>query len=179
MLAGVAIVALLIMILAYVMSRSTDDTGCDVPALPTHAAPRFRASMDGATERAMERALAVLDKPEPLRVDGDGSFGQPIVGESYYLDTFENLFGPRKARGVKRAMPAELVCEADNEHDPLAVSVRLDGGIVGHLSREDARLFRAKYDGRDVECDAQIRGGWDSGDGDEGDYGVMLDLALE
>jgi len=116
------------------------------------------------------------------RISGPDKFAFEVMGESYYLKSFERLFGPRQARGIDEERTAHLVLDDANPHDNQAVRVEIEGHQVGHLSRADARQFRAaviaggliQY--RRFSCAAAIRGGWDNGDGDKGHYGVRLDL---
>jgi hypothetical protein len=107
-----------------------------------------------------------------------------IVGESRYLETFIELCGARGEHGVNLDAVARVECENHNRYDPLAVVVKIDDRVVGYLSRLDARLFRAAMDrcqrsGDSITCQARIRGGWDNGCGDTGDYGVTLALDIE
>ena len=81
-------------------------------------------------------------------------------------------------------MEAQLVLENDNPHDSMAVRVDIQGQTVGYLSREHARQYRrqlerAGYPSTDAYCNARIRGGWDRGEGDQGQYGVFLDLPID
>jgi hypothetical protein len=59
--------------------------------------------------------------------------------------------------------------------------VEIDGHIVGHLSRENARQYRNKlkeagHPRITASCRAIIVGGWDRGGSDRGHFGVRLDL---
>lgn len=122
---------------------------------------RASTPMDGVTERAMQRALAVLDKPEPLRVDGDGAFEQPIVGESYYLDMFGEIVRRRitsieftrplllaqlHGAGLARlGITASATAGADYAH---ARQLALD--LWSHPSPLDGVLYRARHDDEHV-----------------------------
>ena len=79
---------------------------------------------------------------------------------------------------------AILIHDDRNPYDNKAIAVSVEGEIVGYLSREHARQFRklmaeAGGAGRPAVCDALIVGGWNRGGGDEGHYGVRLDLPME
>src|SRR5882724_1380674 len=115
---------------------------------------------------------------------GSGEFALPIVGESYYQEALEAICGPRSEEGEDRPVEVRLILENDNPHDSMAVRVDIPGQTVGHLSRDHARQYRkqlerAGYASTDAYCDARIRGGWDRGDGDQGHYGVYLDLPMD
>lgn len=77
--------------------------------------------------------LHVLDGPEDLEV----------VGESYYQETLWQLTGERPGLDrVRVQITARLIADSDNQYDPYAVSVWIDGSKVGHLSRGDAARYR-------------------------------------
>ena len=120
---------------------------------------------------------------------GNGRFDFPIVGESYYQENLDLLAGPKEPEGCDLDCLAALVFHDENPHDSQAVAVFIvhaDGKItmVGHLARADARTYRqavADTGGPDPQgmlCRATVVGGWDDGFGDEGHYGVRLDLRL-
>ena len=112
----------------------------------------------------------------------NGGSEQAVVGESYYQDALSGICGGKTEDGHNHACLAALVREPDNEYDEHAVAVYIDGLQVGYLPRQDARsygpvlrkLAKSKHLGA---CDAQIKGGWDRGNGDEGSFGVTLFLA--
>lgn len=122
--------------------------------------------------------------PNPFRgLDGDGSFETPVVGESYRQDVLEALCGGKTDESVELEFEADLILEDDNPHDPNAVRVEIQGRHVGYLARPDAPQFRrllAKMSGsldvRAARVPAMIRGGWDRGPGNQGYYGVWLDI---
>lgn len=115
------------------------------------------------------------------RIHGDGEFSFDIVGESYYQSNLLTIAGPKTEDGVEIECTARLVPEPDNPHDKNAVSVQINGLKVGHLSRVDALSWniaaeRQGMHGDVVEVDAIIVGGWKRANGDEGHFGVKLDL---
>lgn len=118
--------------------------------------------------------------PRRIKLDGDGSYSQEIVGESFYQSALEQIAGPKTEGGKELLCVAVLICESDNPHDENAVAVTINGKKVGHLSRDDAVSWRRMLKKRlgclpEVELDAVIVGGWDDGIS-EGHYGVKLDL---
>ena len=66
-----------------------------------------------------------------------------VVGESHYQGNLWSIVGcePTDAR-VRCPCVAVLVAETDNQYDPNAISVRVNGLQVGHLSRDDAAEYR-------------------------------------
>lgn len=111
----------------------------------------------------------------PAAVD-DRRFYVNVVGESHYQENLALICGKRTEDGVHVITEALLVPEADNPYDPNAVRVEIKGLQVGHLAREAAVAYRQLgLDGK-RSYPALITGGWDRGDGDEGGYGVKLDL---
>ncbi|WP_164887553.1 HIRAN domain-containing protein [Paenirhodobacter populi] len=119
--------------------------------------------------------------PKIRKLEGDGSYDFDIVGESYYQDALAAIAGPKTEGGVEHVCTARLVPEPSNPHDPNAVAVHIGGRKVGHLSRLAAAhwvgmLSRTGSAGVTLEADAMIIGGWKRPNGDEGHYGVKLDI---
>jgi hypothetical protein len=119
-----------------------------------------------------------------LRLSGDGRFHVSVVGESNYRREFQRIFGPPTTDGIDQECDALLWFEDDNPFDDHAVRVDIEGQTVGYLSREDARRYRiwlsAQPRPNDARCcRALVRGGWDRGLEDVGDYGVCLDLPVD
>lgn len=106
----------------------------------------------------------------------------PVVGESQYQQALSRICGGKSIDGHHRGCLAALVREPHNEYDRHAVAVQIDAQKVGYLSRDDARAYgplleRLASEGCVGACDAEIRGGWNRGGGDEGHFGVVLFLA--
>lgn len=119
-----------------------------------------------------------------LDLRGDGRYHVDVVGESRYLESFERTFGRRTADGIDEECDAELVLEDDNPVDDQAVRVEIKGSTIGYLSREHARTYRTwlgvRADAQPrARCRALVRGGWDRGAGDTGNYGVSLDTPID
>jgi hypothetical protein len=123
------------------------------------------------------------DVPMLTVLAGGGEFALAVVGESFYRGNFERLCG-RTPDGVDNfAVTAVLVCESDNAHHSEAVRIDIGGLAVGHLTRAKARTYRARLGDHGLgngpwACQGVIRGGWDRGGDDRGDYGIWLDLDL-
>ena len=64
-----------------------------------------------------------------------------VVGESHYQDALRAITGSDGRGVVRHECEAALVPEPDNPHDPNAVMVRIDGRLVGYLSRADAVAY--------------------------------------
>lgn len=105
-----------------------------------------------------------------------------VVGEGSYQASLRTLGGRRGPDGPENTeFVASLVREPTNRYDENAISVRVEGRLVGYLSREDAIRYRPVVDwatARDhvIACDARLTGGWDNGHGDEGSIGIILHL---
>lgn len=112
-----------------------------------------------------------------------GAYEFDIVGESHHQATLANLCGGKCEDGHKFDTDALLVPYC-NSHDPHAVAVLMgECELVGHLSRMDARklriaLKRMKLGGCSLKVPGRIVGGWNRGNGDEGHFGVKLDLPV-
>ena len=109
-------------------------------------------------------------------------FSVDVVGESHYQSNLEAICGERTPEGEDRTVDAALVLDDSNPVDDQAVRVEIESKVVGYLSREDARGFRAMLSqqgqaGIAFPCRAHIAGGWDRGGGNVGNYGVKLDLS--
>lgn len=131
---------------------------------------------ESRTERPGPRTFKV----EAIKLRGGSEV--PIVGESHYQHALSRICGGKSHDGHHRGCIAALVREPDNEYDRHAVAVQIDAEKVGYLSRDDAKAYapvldRLAGDGCVGACDAEIRGGWNRGGGDEGHFGVMLFLA--
>ncbi len=104
-----------------------------------------------------------------------------VVGESNYQDALWQIVGGRRPDHVRHETHAILMPDPENRYDPNAIEVRIDGMLVGHLSREDAAAYRPGLlrlmemsATRFVALDATIVGGGPRADG-RGFLGVFLD----
>jgi hypothetical protein len=119
-------------------------------------------------------------KPDFI-INGPGLFNVNAVGESNYQKELLNIHGPKKARGTNLIIDAVLVLENTNRYDKNAVLISINGLKIGYLSKENAIEYRKilislNQANSNAGCKAQIVGGWDDGKGDEGFFGVKLDL---
>ncbi len=91
----------------------------------------LEAVLHGGQQQSLEAVL--LGGDELLKV----------VGESFYQEALWAIVGGRTRDLVHEDVIAILVPEADNPFDENAISVWVYLKLVGHLSREDAALYRA------------------------------------
>jgi hypothetical protein len=103
-----------------------------------------------------------------------------VVGEGSYQANLRTLGGRSGPDGpANTAFVAGLVRDPANRYDENAIAVRIDGRLVGYLSREDAIRYRpvvewAAAQDHIIACDARLTGGWDNGRGDQGHTGAIL-----
>lgn len=107
----------------------------------------------GLVQRILDRRRRPADGVAALHVSPGGMpsagvrmFGGrhdlEIVGESFCQDALWRIVGGRRTEPVRVEIHAVLLAETDNQYDPNAISVWIDGLKVGHLSREDAAVYR-------------------------------------
>ncbi|MEH0058781.1 HIRAN domain-containing protein [Auritidibacter ignavus] len=86
-----------------------------------------------------------------------------VVGTYYHTKNIASILGfPPRSKYIHETLPFLLVPEPDNPHDPMAISVRNQGKLLGYLSREDARkyapeLHRLAASGYALEIRGDIR----------------------
>ena len=133
------------------------------------------------------------DWPPPRLIDPGDATTTPtflpdhrvdVVGESAHQDELLALTGGRRTwAGARQRVLAHLELDDGDPDDPNAVSVTVEGWVVGHLSRRDAARYRPVIQAAIAEnglatCLAEIRGGWQRDRGDVGRFGVILFLPL-
>jgi hypothetical protein len=111
---------------------------------------------------------------------GTGVYDFDIVGESHYQDALEKLAGGKTADGANLKCVAFIAPEPENPEDENAVVVTIERRKVGYLGREHSKAILRRLEQlkvpKGVSCRALICGGWDRGCGDEGEFGVKLDM---
>lgn len=65
-----------------------------------------------------------------------------VVGESHYQENLWSIVGGRTLEPVRYETHAILVPDPQNRYDGNAIEVRIEGLLVGHLSRADAAAYR-------------------------------------
>lgn len=110
-----------------------------------------------------------------------GDEGLEVVGESHYQDALWRIVGGRRLEPVRHPIEAVLELEPHNVYDGNAICVRIEGEVVGYLSRDDAAAYREGLvrlieasSSRLVALEGQIVGGGPRGNG-IGFLGVFLD----
>lgn len=105
-----------------------------------------------------------------------------VVGESYRQEELWRIVGGLRADYVRFDVHAVLVPDPANPHDPNAIEVRIDGTLVGYLSRQDAAHYRPgvlrvmkENRGQFVALHGVICGGGPREDARIGFLGVFLD----
>jgi hypothetical protein len=82
-------------------------------------------------------------------LEGDGTFKQHVVGESFYKDALAALVkgATREQMQVGRIEKlAVLMPEPANQYDPRAIAVVIDGKKVGHVPKPDLDLIHEVID---------------------------------
>lgn len=94
-----------------------------------------------------------------------------IVGSSYYQDAVRQCYFDPKSyrRGKSIFIDVVLTLEDGNPYDNQAVAVVSEHGIIGHLRKGNARLYREDY-GKDLSVRAKIY----SSNGEI--FGIWVDL---
>jgi hypothetical protein len=111
-----------------------------------------------------------------VELEGPGTFAVDVVGVSRRQDVLERAVAEQGA-----IVEANLILEDENPHDSEAVAVQIGGELVGYLSREKARLYRADLAAAGaprvtVRCKAKIVGGFETARGERAHFGLRLDL---
>lgn len=168
----IAIGALVVVIVLLLITRS--QRPAEVTPAPAPRRARRPARAAAPSRDSLVLPDNALELPRGQRVD--------VVGESLRREAFDAYFGPRTEDGVRATVTVTLVHERTNAYDPNAVAVHLDGRMIGYIGRQGAAalapvLDRIEAAGRVPYARASVRGGWDRGDGDEGEYGMTLDIA--
>ena len=132
--------------------------------------------------------MGILDKlrgkaggSEPTTVLFNGGRVVRAVGESNYQPAYEKLCGPKTEDGHVQRLTVTLTPEPNNQYDPNAVAVTIEGHKLAHLAKAQAKeyqplLLELARKGIEAQCAAVIRGGWIRGS-DEGSYGLVLALS--
>jgi hypothetical protein len=129
--------------------------------------------------RTQPIAPAHLETTEATLYSGHDTL--EVVGESHYQVALWQIVGGRRPDPVRHEVDAVIVPDPSNRYDPNAIEVRIDGSLVGYLSREDAAAYRPGLlrlietsANRIVALHAVIVGGGPRPDG-IGYLGVFLD----
>lgn len=116
-----------------------------------------------------------------IEITGPGAFAVDVVGVSRRQDTLAGIVERHGRNGRTVTIDALLIPEDANPHDANAIRVEIDGALIGYLSRDNARRYRADLGaagsaGATVRCKARIVGGFETSGGERAHFGVRLDL---
>ncbi len=103
---------------------------------------------------------------------GDGRHEHDVVGESFYMDALRQIMADAEedcSDWLRLETVAHMVPVSYNRHDANAVEIRISGKHVGHLSRDNAKAYRAKHGNVSMTINALIVGKDDT-------FGVKLDI---
>lgn len=138
--------------------------------------PRFLTRLLGTRD---DSAVA---RPASSAVLLAGDETLEVVGESHRQEALWRIVGGLRAGYVRFDVHAVLVPDPQNEFDPNAVEVRIDGILIGYLSREDAGHYRPgllrimqAHGGQFVALHGVVCGGGPREDARIGFLGVFLD----
>lgn len=128
--------------------------------LGRNRSPSLRSTDDTESDPGESSSIQVT-----ARVFG-GSETLEVVGESYRQDALWRIVGDEPGTEVRSFVHALLYPETSNPHDANAISVQVDGDLVGYLSREDAAIYRpglialmAQQEGKYIALEGWIIGG--------------------
>lgn len=121
---------------------------------------------------------------ESVFVQGNGQYDLETVSESHLQKYLEALCGGYSIKGSKQEVVTKLHYENGNPSDKYAIRVVVNGGTVGYLLSEKARLYRKKIekagqDGIIVSCKARIVGGKKAWLFKKTKFHVWIDLPIE
>lgn len=139
--------------------------------------PLLDASWEEPTVRWLLRWFR-RTKQHPSSAERTGRFRIAVRGESRYQEALRAIAGSGELP-VRKEVRARLVPEPSNPYDYNAIQVRIEGRLVGYLSREDARAYApafARRENRPITCPAVIVGGGSTKDGWRKSFGVWLAL---
>jgi hypothetical protein len=145
--------------------------------------PTGRPALAPPQQQSLEAILhdGQQESLEAVLLDGDELLN--VVGESHYQEELWAIVGGRRRDPVRDDVIAILLPEVDNPVDENAISVWVYLKLVGHLSREDAVLYRegllrliAEKDNRPIALRGRIVGRGEIEEEDRIGYlGVFLD----
>lgn len=116
-----------------------------------------------------------------IELQGPGDFALEVVGVSRRQDVLADIVERHGRSGRTLTIDALLILEDTNPHDANAVRVEIGGALIGYLSRDNARRYRADLIAAGtpqatVQCKARIVGGFETSTGERASFGVRLDL---
>jgi hypothetical protein len=154
----------------------------DPPNVPPEDLGLQRIESRGHPDRYYYRNPIPPPLPDYPCIKGDGLFTYHIFGASLYQQQLERIAGGRREVAVYFRVNAVLSSEPENPYDKNAIQILVNGEKVGYVRREDNVSLRAQLNAvgitGDVQCRAEIAGGWNRGGRDLGDFGLRLDITF-
>ena len=133
-----------------------------------------------AATPGVKYALALPAAAPACHWEDGGRYNTEVVVESAFQNVIRELAGEHGECSADATFLAVLVPDDLNPYDDKAVTVFLDGRVVGHMAQEDAlnlrrKLGRGGMADQPTTCDARVRGGglWQ---GKRLTYSVALDI---
>lgn len=116
-----------------------------------------------------------------IDLHGPGTFAVDVVGVSRRQSVLAAIVDRQSRRGRTVTIDAVLILEDSNPRDANAVRIEIEGELIGYLSRDNARRYRADLAAAGqpratVRCKARIVGGFETESGERAHFGVRLDL---
>ena len=116
-----------------------------------------------------------------IDLHGPGTFAVDVVGVSRRQSVLAAIVDRQSRRGRTVTLDAVLILEDSNPRDANAVRIEIEGELIGYLSRDNARRYRADLAAAGqphatVRCKARIVGGFETESGERAPFGVRLDL---
>ena len=103
-----------------------------------------------------------------------------VVGESYRQDALWSMCSSTPGDRVRHEVVALLLPEPQNPHDPNAIAVHIDGGLVGYLARDTAVQYGPGLLALMARCGGHVAlPGWVVGGGYREDGLGMLGVWLQ
>ena len=98
--------------------------------------------------------------PDGLDIEASIHTNQDVSGESHYMDALEAIGGASEGgHDRERAVIAGLVPEPDNQYDPNAIMVVIEGQKVGYIPKDDASEIGRRLGGKPIAVAARVGGG--------------------
>jgi hypothetical protein len=141
----------------------------------------FKAAVSKSAQQPAPSAKKTIKLTPPVKIKGPTEVFD-LVGEASYQDALDALAGKKGEDAVYLDCSGVLIEEPKNPHDKNAVYCLISGLKVGYISRDENLTIKAIIKRRgtngQITVNAQIRGGWDRGKRDKGNYGVRIQIPL-
>lgn len=83
-----------------------------------------------------------------LDIDNEQNFITHAVGTQFYTQNLKSSFDSCNPKGNRAILKVTLIQEKNNPYDKNAVGIYSDFGLIGHLSRQHAILYRKQFKGK-------------------------------